>query len=138
MKHNGPPDPVSEAASPMWHPRGVTVTRVHNAAMASMTVHGGEWVKVSPMSSKHKVDYRCDRCFRAAASPKMVSVQTNETLCIPCWAHRLGPELYSEVTGNRTLPKAPKEYRHADGSLPSLNETRRSMLNIEHRQLKAR
>ena len=51
-------------------------------------------------------------------SPKLVSIKTDETLCIPCWAHRVGASAFWELTGKETLPKLPKEYRLSDGSRP--------------------
>ena len=94
----------------------------------SRTVFGGEWTKVSPLNTKWRprVSMRCDRCYRASAAPKMVSVKTTETLCIPCWAHRVGPDLYWELTGKKMLPKQPREYRHGDGSLPEPPQKRGS------------
>lgn len=87
--------------------------------MATGIVLGDEWTKMSPMNKKKRVSPRCDRCYRASMAPKMVSIRTDETLCIPCWAQRVGPELYWQLTGKRTLPLPPKEYLQSDGSRPS-------------------
>lgn len=80
------------------------------------SVFADEWVKALPMSTKLKIDPICDRCHRGSMSSKMVSIRTVETLCIPCWAHRVGKAAYWELTGKDTLSKLPKEYLHSDGT----------------------
>ena len=88
--------------------------------MPTRTVFADEWVKASPMTTKHEIDTRCDRCHRASMARKMVSIRTVETLCIACWAHRVGPAVHWELTGQDTMPKLPKEYLRSDGSRPPL------------------
>src|SRR5688500_17566127 len=88
--------------------------------MPTRTAFVDESVKASPMTTKDRIDPRCDRCHRASVARKTVSIRTVETLCVSCWAHRVGPAAYWELTGADTMPKVPKEYVRPDGSRPLL------------------